>query len=100
MELNTECKVCENRFRPEALVGGICKPCRKKYPGIDSKEELKSINTKIVAESLNEKKVRTIVYEILEEAGIKRAKCACGRLFFKRSPAQKQCEICKNKERK
>jgi uncharacterized OB-fold protein len=42
-----------------------------------------------------------MIYEILEEANLKRVKCEkCGKLFFKRGPAQKFCLDCKNKEKK
>lgn len=94
----SRCVVCEAYFRPNVMVGDKCKPCNEKYPNAHSKEEVRPEN-KSKIKTLTDVTVREIVYEVLEEAGMKRVKCdKCGKLYFKTSPAQKQCVECAKKE--
>lgn len=90
------CKVCEASFRASAMVGDKCQLCVELYPKAKTKEDIK-VKTKNKAKTLTEETVKEIVYEILEEANLKRVKCEnCSKLFFKRGPAQKYCDDCKN----
>lgn len=96
------CVLCEAYFRASAMVGDKCNKCNSLYPNAVTKEDIK-VKTKNKVETLTEGRVRELVYEILEDANIKRVKCEkekCGKLFFRTSPAQKQCPACKSKETK
>ena len=94
------CCLCEAYFRASAMVGDKCSNCNSLYPNAKTKEDIK-VKFKNKAETLTEGRVREIVYEILEEANIKRVPCdKCSKLFFRTSPAQKQCPACKSKETK
>ena len=96
----SRCVICEAYFRPNVMVGDKCKPCNEKYPKAHSREDVK-IDNKNRAKTLTDVTVREMIYEVLEEAGLKRAKCEkCGKLYFKSSPAQKQCSDCAKKEGK
>ena len=97
----TRCTLCEAYFRSSAMVDGKCPVCHSMYPGIRSRDELLRKNSPIRARTLTEDTVQDIVYTILEEAGIKRFQCEkCHKLYFRNSPAQKQCSSCKAKETK
>lgn len=95
--IEEKCCICEASFRPSAMIGNKCKSCHEKHPDLKGKEELqKEAKTKFIAELINEEVMKRMVYDILEEAGIKREKCSkCEKLYFKRSPAQKVCSDCK-----
>lgn len=93
-----QCSICGSMFRLKAMVGEKCKNCAEKHPDVKSKQELVDAKKReFIAELINEKTMRQMVYDILEEAGIKREKCDCGELYFKRSPAQKKCPTCSKK---
>lgn len=90
------CKICEASFRPEAMVKEKCISCDSLYPKAQSREDIK-INTKNKSETLTTDLVKDTIYEILEEANIVRHPCEkCKKLFFRRSPAQRQCKNCKD----
>ena len=94
------CCICEGYFRTNAMDGNKCKLCAKLYPNAKTKEDVKQ-KTPIKGKTLSDETVREIVYEILEEANIKRVKCeTCGKMYFKTSPAQKVCIVCRDKEKK
>lgn len=94
------CIICEATFRPSAMAGEKCKPCALLYPKANSRADIKKKNSN-TPETLTEKRVKALIYEILEEANIKRFECdKCKELFFKTSPAQRQCLACKEKENK
>jgi hypothetical protein len=94
------CVVCENYFYSHAMEGDKCKQCATLYPNAKTKDDIKMDN-KPKAKTLSDETVKEIVYDVLEEAGIKRFKCEnCNKLFFKNSPAQKYCSNCKEKEKK
>lgn len=94
------CPICEGYFRTSAMEGDKCKLCAVLYPKAKTKEDIKS-NKKPVAKTLTEETVREIIYEVLEEANLKRVKCEqCGKLYFRTSPAQKVCPSCRDKEKK
>jgi len=94
----TRCVICEADFRTEAMVGKKCKTCAGLYPAAKTKEDVK-IKFKDRAKTLSDESIKEIVYSILEEANIKRATCeVCSTLYFRNSPAQKTCKVCKVKE--
>lgn len=94
------CKVCEASFRSSAMNGDKCQLCCDLYPNAKTKDDIK-VKYKNKAKTLSEETVKEIVYDILEEANIKRVKCEkCENLFFRTSPAQKKCKECKAKEQK
>ena len=95
-----QCCVCEGYFYANAMDGDKCKLCAGLYPNAKSKDDIK-VKTKAKGKTLSEETVKEIVYEILEEANIKRVKCeTCNKLYFKTSPAQKVCAVCRDKEKK
>lgn len=94
------CIICNASFRPNVMVGDKCSYCNTLYPKAKSRKDIINPN-KNKAETLTESRVKDIIYEILEDANLKRVKCEkCEKLFFKRGPAQKYCSACKNKEKK
>jgi hypothetical protein len=98
MENNT-CVICGAGFRNTAMKGDKCTLCAALYPNVGNAVELKQKHSKIKAETLTDVTVRKMIYDILAEAGIKRHKCEkCSALFFRTSPAQKYCTLCRNKE--
>jgi hypothetical protein len=89
------CCICEANFRSDVMVGNKCMICHELYPKANSKQEARE-PSKSKAEVMSDKVVREMIYEVLEEANIKRFKCdKCGKLYFKTSPAQRQCAKCK-----
>ena len=100
MAEETTCKICDAGFRASAMVGDKCELCDSLYPKAKTKEDIKT-KFKNKAETLTEGRVKDLVYEILEEANIKRVECEkCGKLYYRTSPAQKTCRVCKSKETK
>jgi rubrerythrin len=92
------CVLCEAYFRTNSMIEGKCPVCHQMYPSIKSRDELLRKNSPVRARTLTEETVQDIVYTILEEANIKRFKCEkCGKLYFRNSPAQKYCQVCKEK---
>ncbi len=92
------CKICEATFRPQAMEGEKCISCNKLYPNAHSRKEIMNPQ-KAKAETLTDITVKAMVYEILEEANIKRHNCEkCKELFFRQSPAAKFCPVCKEKK--
>lgn len=89
------CVICEGSFRLNAMEGEKCKSCAELYPKAKTREDIK-MNKKPVAKTLSEETVREIIYEVLEEANLKRVKCEkCGKLYYRTSPAQKVCPDCR-----
>lgn len=94
-----KCVLCEATFREKAMVGDKCKKCHEKRPDVKSKEELREKNKRdFIAELINEGTIQQMIYDTLEDAGLKREVCDCGNKFFKRSPSQKQCKTCAAKK--
>jgi len=95
-----QCILCEGYFRVGAMEGDKCNLCAGLYPNAKTKDDIK-VKTKNEAKTLSDETVREIVYEILEEANLKRVKCdKCGKLYFRTSPAQKNCPDCRKMEKK
>ena len=94
------CSLCEAYFRSTAMVDGKCPVCHKMYPTIKTREELKLKNSPAKAMVLTDKVVQQMIYDTLEEAGIKRYECEkCHKLYFRTSPAQKVCVDCRGKDK-
>lgn len=99
MSEETKCVICKADFRAEAMVtsiGGVkkCKPCEELYPNARQQSDVQ-VKTENKARTLDEDRVREIVYETLVEAGLVRHECEkCGNLFFRRKPMQKLCKVC------
>lgn len=97
VEQGTRCVICQADFRPGTLVEGKCTVCTGLYPDATCLDDIKDPN-KERAHLMNEPVIREIIYEILEEAGLKRKRCEdCKKLFFPRSPASKFCDSCRPK---
>jgi uncharacterized OB-fold protein len=100
MSEENRCSICEAYFRANAMVGEKCKQCNTLYPKAKTKEDIK-VKFRNKVETLTEGRVKDLIYEILEEANIKRHECEkCGKLYYRTSPAQKVCKACKVKEDK
>lgn len=94
------CTICESSFRSNVMADGKCSLCNELYPDAKTKEDIKK-KGKDIAVTLTDERVKELVYEILEEANLKRVKCdKCNKLFYRNSPAQKMCKVCKDKETK
>lgn len=99
IETKTEgsCCICEQNFRMEGLTDGKCVVCVEKYPNAKSKAEV-VLKRKPKARTLTEDVIREMIYEVLAEAGIEQKLCEkCGKAYFPKSPAAKQCEECRIK---
>lgn len=94
-----KCTLCQADFRASAIEevpAGVpkCPQCVRDYPGALTRAEI-LVENKNEAESLSEARVKVIVYEILEEAGLVRHKCEkCHAMFFRRKTMQVTCEKC------
>ena len=94
------CVICEADFRANVMVGNKCSQCNELYPKAKTKEEV-TIKFKNKAETLTEKRVKELVYEILEEIGFSQSVCdSCKKDYYRRSPAQKVCKGCSAKDNK
>lgn len=103
-----KCTLCQADFRASAIEevpAGVpkCPECVREHPKALTRSEI-LVHAKNVAANLSEPRVRVIIYEILEEAGLHRHKCEkCPAMFFRRKPTQTTCEKCgglKNTENK
>ena len=95
------CKICNAGFRGSAMIGEKCVMCAAKYPTAESGTELREKNSNIKAETLTDVSVRRMIYDVLAEAGFNRFKCEkCSSLYYRTSPAQKKCTVCRDKESK
>ena len=97
---DNKCNVCEANFFGTPLVGGVCSDCTKLYPGVKTKEGLKKDKKPEIEshEVLIKELVTKQVNEMLESFGILHRCLTCGKLYYRRSPAQKSCSDCPNKE--
>ena len=99
MSNDIKCTICEADFRANVMTetpAGVpkCPPCAEKFPGALTRAEVQVVN-KNKAESLTEARVKVIVYEILDAAGLSRHKCEkCHALFFRRKTMQVLCGAC------
>lgn len=97
MSEDAKCVICQANFGQAAMVGTKCKACEGLYPDATCLEDIANPN-KERARLLNEPVIREIIYEILTEAGITRVRCEkCKKLFFKKSPAARFCDVCRPK---
>ncbi len=96
------CELCRANFPEDRTVqepvGVIkCESCAAEYPKARTREEIQVVNPN-KAETMSEDRVRDIVYEIVEDAGLKRNVCEkCHEKFFSNTPMQKLCDKCKVK---
>jgi hypothetical protein len=89
------CIICEASFRPQAMVKDKCVSCFDLYPKARSRKDILP-NKQSRGETLTESRVKDIIFEILEDANIKRHECEkCKKLYFRTAPAQKFCKACK-----
>jgi len=97
MGTEARCVLCQADFRADAMIGNKCGLCNEAHPDANSLDDIKQDN-KERARLLNEPVIREIIYEILEEAGLKRKLCVqCSQRFFPKSAAQKFCSVqCKD----
>lgn len=99
--MNSEnCVVCNGEFHKGTLVNGKCSICKTAYPDANSLIEAIERHGKKQETLLNltEDRVKILIYEILIDAGLTRKTCeVCNNLFFPRSPAQKTCQSCRDK---
>lgn len=90
------CRICEASFRPEAMAGEKCLSCESLYPKAQTRDDIK-LDVKNKSETLTTDLVKKLIYEILEDANLKRHECEkCKKLYFRTSPAMKYCLKCKD----
>jgi hypothetical protein len=93
------CGICKCDFAPKTVDDKTCVLCAKEHPGKTTLEDVLNQNRPKPPAYVAKEDVVEIVYAVLETAGIKRKECEkCGALFFPKSPAQKQCSDCKDKD--
>ena len=92
-----KCVICQAEFRSGCLVDGKCTVCVKSYPDAKTRGDINKKKDPEVAnqESLIKELVTKHVNELLESFGILHRCLTCSKLYFKRSPAQKSCDLCK-----
>ena len=98
MEEN-KCSVCLSEgFKSGALVDGVCGQCNKLWPGAKTPDDRKKKKKPDVEshETIVKELVTKQVNELLESFGILHRCLGCGNLFYKRSPAQKKCDLCRD----
>lgn len=94
-----KCTLCQADFRPgviEEVPAGVpkCPVCVRDHPKALTRAEI-LVTAKNQAVTLSEPRVKAMVYEILEEAGLSRHKCEkCHAMFFRRGLLQKLCPAC------
>ena len=94
-----KCTLCQADFRPEVIEevpAGVpkCPVCVRDHPDALTRGEI-LVMAKNEAEALSEARVKVMIYEVLEEAGLVRHKCEKGHtMFFRRKPMQVTCEKC------
>lgn len=96
-----KCNVClAEGFKSGLLEDGICGQCRKLWPGAKtSKDRNKKKKPEVESHEANIKELVTNeVNTILESYEILHRCLGCGKLYFRRSPAQKQCSECGTKK--
>ncbi len=97
-----KCTTCQADFPASAIEevpAGVpkCPLCVRDYPGALTRAEI-LVENKNEAEALSEPRVKAMIYEALEEAGLKRNVCEkCHEKFFSNMPMQKLCDKCKIK---
>jgi len=98
---NNICVICKAGFPDSSMKGNKCLKCHGLYPDAESVDDLRNKNTNVKAETMSESVVRRMIYDVLAEAGIKRHKCdKCSSLYYRTSPAQKTCSVCREKASK
>jgi len=95
-----KCAVCEAEFKPGHLVEGTCEVCKKLWPGAKTKEDRdKAKKPDVESHEVRIKDLVTKqVNELLESYGLLHRCLNCSNLYVKKSPAQKSCSLCKDKE--
>jgi len=99
MNEENKCSVCLSEgFKDSLLEDGVCMQCRKLWPGAKTPED-RNKKKKPEVES-HETIIKDLVIkqidELLESYGLLHRCLTCGKLYYRRSPAQKNCDFCKN----
>lgn len=98
MNEENKCALCDAEFKPGYLDNNsICEICKREHPGAKTKEDMDKKKKPEVEshEAFVKELVTKQVNELLESFGILHRCLDCGNLYFKRSPAQKKCNLCK-----
>ena len=99
MNEENKCAVCLSEgFKSGTLdKNNVCTMCNKLWPGAKKPEDRNKKKKPEVESHETETKELVIkqVNELLESFGILHRCLDCGNLYFKRSPAQKKCNVCK-----
>jgi len=102
METKLICPICKCNFEPQEAGQEKCSRCGREHPNEHSIEEViaKDNPAREQHQRLTEDRVKILIYEVLSEAEINRESCeTCKKLFFKRSPAQRRCRACIEKDK-
>lgn len=95
-----DCAICGEKFQVAKMKDGKCDGCNTRFPGVANREDLKKQrdeSSNKYNEGSFDSRVEKKVKDILSELGIL-SDCTCGKKFFKRSPAQKNCGCKKETE--
>jgi len=102
--MSEKCKICGGLFYEEALSDDKCVICSSHYPDAKNMDDvLRSKPKRELVINLTEDRVKNLINDTLTatlgELGFSKKKCEkCSKEFWKRSPAQKQCQDCKATE--
>lgn len=94
-----KCTVCLSEgFKSGLLEDGVCFMCRKLWPGAKTPDDRNKKKKPEVEshETQTKELVTKQVNELLESFGILHRCLDCGNLYYKRSPAQKKCDLCRD----
>jgi len=98
MKEQNKCQVCQAEFGSgDGLVDGVCGQCNKLWPGAKTPEDRnKKKKPEVESHEVHIKELVTKqVNEELESYGILHRCLGCGNLYYRRSPAQKLCTLCR-----
>ena len=95
---DNKCAVClSDGFKSGALEDSVCGQCRKLWPGAKTPDDRnKKKKPEVESQEATVKELVTNeVNSILESYEILHRCLGCSKLYYRRSPAQKQCNLCK-----
>ena len=96
---NDKCTVCLSEgFKSGTLdKDNVCTQCNKLWPGAKTPDDRKKKKKPDVESHTNIVKeiVTKQIDELLESYGLLHRCLTCGKSYYRRSPAQKKCDLCK-----
>lgn len=99
MNEENKCSVCLSEgFKSGTLdENNVCTMCNKLWPGAKTPDDRNKKKKPEVEshETIVKELVTKQIDELLESYGLLHRCLTCGKLYYRRSPAQKKCDLCK-----